>query len=237
MLRQYRRRCPRPYPMRRYCGTRSTARRQTTFVHMNLPIVVPGTRIEIGEPSGLKPWVVESGSIAVFSSHIVRGSISGPDVDQLTGSPAAQTDAGSYLLPLASSGASAKGVGAKFTVREPMPLFIKVVVSALQEPGEYRFPITVALPGKALEVALLSVTVSEVALPTDSRFSRWRRRQPRIGKDIPRELWEDQCEDIWISRLWHSIECCRATRSIGSCGATKWGVAVCGRHGPASEGG
>ncbi len=149
----------------------ATARRQTAFVRMNLPIVIPGTRIDVGEPSGSKPWIAESSSISVFSSHIVRGSISGPAVDQLTGSPAAQTDAGSYLLPLASSGSGGKAptVGGHFVVREPMPLFLKVMVSPLQEPGEYRFPITVALPGKAAEVALLSVTVSEVALPTDSR--------------------------------------------------------------------
>ncbi len=150
------------------------ARRQTTFMRMNLPVVTSGMRIDIAEPTGPAPWITQGGegkgNVTLYSSRILRGSVSGPKVEQLIGYPAAPSDAGSYLVSLSpDAGDKANDHVAHFVVREPMPVFMKLNVSALQDPGDYQFPVTITLPGKPPETAALAVTISEIALPTDPR--------------------------------------------------------------------
>src|SRR5205823_6128561 len=56
-----------------------------------------------------------------------------------------------------------------FEVKEPMPVYVRVNVPPAVEAGEYRFPIRIAMPGRAVEDGMLSVEVADLALPTDPR--------------------------------------------------------------------
>jgi hypothetical protein len=111
-------------------------------------------------------------AVVPFTTHIVRGAVEGPLVDQLTGQARVPADAGSFLVPLGVA-PPAKGqetaAGKTFEVREPFPIYVRVAVPPAAEPGEYRFPITIAAPGKAPEVLTLSVEVADIALPTEPR--------------------------------------------------------------------
>ncbi len=151
----------------------STARRQISFAKLDLPAVVVGMRLEIGTPSGPSAWIggvgesnggntTEGTGVSVFSSRIVRGAISGPAVEQLTGHPQGTSDMGSYLIATGSSGGD-------FVIHDPMPLYWRVEVSALQDAGEYQFPVKILFPGHQVEEAALMVDVSEISLPTEPR--------------------------------------------------------------------
>ncbi len=106
-----------------------------------------------------------------FTTHIVRGAVEGPLVDQLTGQARVAADGGSFLVPLGAA-APAKGQTLEpytFEVKEPFPLYVRVTVPPAAEPGEYRIAITMRAPGRAAEVMVLSVEVADIALPTEAR--------------------------------------------------------------------
>jgi hypothetical protein len=147
--------------------TQQVQRRQSAFFRMTLPVVASGMRIDIGLPDTPSTWVGGTTSIALYSSHMLRGSVTGPAVDQLTGYPEAPSDRGSFLVPLPAN--SQKNASAHFLVQEPMPIYLRLDISALQEPGKYLFPVTLTLPGKKPEKAALEVDVSPVSLPTQPR--------------------------------------------------------------------
>jgi hypothetical protein len=88
-------------------------------------------------------------------------------VDQLTGGPKTGSDAGSYLLPLAEQ--PGEGGTRIFEVSDPFPLYMEVEVAADQEPGSYRFPVTILTPGRAPFDTAIDVDVSEIAIPTEPR--------------------------------------------------------------------
>ncbi|MCL2648903.1 MAG: hypothetical protein FWD61_18215, partial [Phycisphaerales bacterium] len=138
------------------------ARREVSYVRLDLPVVTKGMRVEIGRAGG---WV---GTIGLCTSRVYRGGVEGPMVDQLMGQPKFGTDAGSYLVPLAEENGS-------YVVGEPMPLYVRVEVAPGQEAGEYVFPVRVmsgASSGsqtQGLQSLSLAVEVSEVALPTEPR--------------------------------------------------------------------
>lgn len=105
-----------------------------------------------------------------YSSRIVRSAAEGPLVDQLTGQSRVAADAGSYLVPLPlAAPANDQAAGRTFEVKEPFPISLQVTVPPAVEPGEYRFPIRIASPGRAEEQLTLSVEVVDIALPTEPR--------------------------------------------------------------------
>lgn len=127
---------------------------------------------------------------ALYSVHLQRSAAEGPLAEQLTGQPRATTDAGSYLVALTShltATAAAKAPAATatsaasepspappavvrtFDVSEPMPLYVHVEVPAGIDPGEYRFPVRLEVPGRPVEDVMLAVRVTELAVPTQPR--------------------------------------------------------------------
>ncbi len=137
-------------------------RREIAYVPLRLPVVQSGMWIEMGLPTGPAPWVGGSGSVVLYSTRILRGSVTGPAVEQLTGYPEMPSDRGSFLIPLPREEGG-------YRITEPMPLYMKVEVSALQDPGKYLFPVTMTLAGKAVERGVGEVEVSAVSLPTKAR--------------------------------------------------------------------
>ncbi len=204
-----------------------SARRQTSYMKLELPVIIPGTRITIDEPLLLNPevnpetdsaegpvriipatasagtqesatlpgrasasqpgallhrvlegaatpfhWNAVGGEIAVYSAHTILGGAEGPMVDQLNGKPRATADAGSYLLPLAfnNNPAGENGIASRtFTVSDPMPVYLKIVVPDNVDPGEYRFRINMEAPGAPADEGMLALHVSDLAFPTDPR--------------------------------------------------------------------
>lgn len=69
-------------------------------------------------------------------------------------------------------GGGGEGEARTFEVNDPFPLYMRVEVGPAQEPGTYRFPVTILTPGRAgagnLDTAI-DVEVSEIALPTEPR--------------------------------------------------------------------
>ena len=198
----------------------NTVRRELCFIPLDLPVIVAGTRVSIGSPvkmvspDDLSPfpstqpadnsadnpaadpripqpadWPQEN-LPAVYSVHLVRGFADGPLAEQLTGSPRASADGGSFLVPLDNSvstpapppkpkaTATAPADSAissvpspirTFEVKEPMPLFVQLSIPPTMDPGEYRFPIHLSVPGKPPEDALFSVQVADLTEPTQPR--------------------------------------------------------------------
>jgi hypothetical protein len=142
-----------------------SARRQATYAEMKMPVVTKGMRLQIGMPTGPSPW--QGNPLSLFSTRVHRSFVEGPLVDQLTGSPRAGSDSGSYLMPLAEQ--PGEGGARSFEVNDPFPLYMKVEVGAAQDPGTYRFPVTILTPGKAAFESAIDVDVSEIALPTEQR--------------------------------------------------------------------
>jgi hypothetical protein len=140
-------------------------RRQSSYVRLDIREVVPGMEIEVGEATGPAPLPLEA--ITAFSARILRGTVTGPQVDQLTGSPGIQADTGSYLIPAPST---LLGETRRFTLDEPMPVYLKVEAPPAQEPGKYDFPITIRGPKKgSVTSSVLRVEVADIALPTEPR--------------------------------------------------------------------
>ena len=205
-----------------------SARRQMSYMKLDLPVMIAGTAITIGKPVMMVPadqagahegsllnrvaaqtapsagpttspasapdgdvehplvampasWG-NAGGITVYSTHVVRGAAEGPLVDQLAGQPRYAVDAGCYLVALAARDVteatqSAKGAatqpagmpGTVYQVKDPFPVYLKVTVPPGVDTGEYRFPIRIAMPGRAAEDAMISVEVADIAMPTDPR--------------------------------------------------------------------
>ena len=147
-------------------------RRQTTYLPLNLPVVTSGMHIDIALPTSSNapaPWVEGTRALSLYSTHILRGTVTGPAVDQLTGYPETPTDRGSYLLPIPPASSSPTAADARFLIRDPMPLYLKLDISPLQDPGKYLFPITLTLPGKPPDTQTLEVDISPITLPTQPR--------------------------------------------------------------------
>ena len=162
---------PQPAPDVRW--TLYSARRQTSFVSLDLPLVLSGTKITISQPTGSSEWVSASNAsdgFNLFTTHVSRGEISGPAVEQLTGFPQTSSDTGSYLVELPREKHPADSGDQMYTVTTPFPLYLQVDVSALQDPGDYVLPITIAAPNRPVERAGLAIHVSDVALPTEPRI-------------------------------------------------------------------
>ncbi|HEY4329577.1 MAG TPA: hypothetical protein VGN88_07565 [Phycisphaerae bacterium] len=192
-----------------------SARRQTQYLKLDLPVIVSGMRIAIGAPLAIVKETKNASLLAAttipatdasatqsadpqpstrndpipremadklvpaegwdqdavipYSSRILRGAVEGPLVEQLTGRARESADAGSYLVPLNPVGTPTPAGDKTYEVKEPMPLYIKVVVPATVDPGEYRIPITLAMPGKPPEGMQLALQVADIAFPTEPR--------------------------------------------------------------------
>lgn len=140
-------------------------RRQSSYVKLDIREVVPGMEIEVGAAEGSSPLPLEA--ITAYSARILRGTVTGPQVDQLTGSPGISADTGSYLIPAQSTTA---GDTRRFTLAEPMPVYLKVEAPPAEEPGTYDYPITIRGPRKGdVKSMVLRVEVADIALPTEPR--------------------------------------------------------------------
>jgi hypothetical protein len=150
-------------------------------------------------------WEGTGGGIQLYSARMVRGrsgalgagagagtgggaggEAEGPLVDQLTGQPRVSADGGSFLVPLAAEGGG-EGDGVQvLTVKDPMPVYARLTVPPVADPGEYRIPMRIEAPGRAAEEVALAVTVSEVALPTEPRvLGVVTTTRERLGKLFP----------------------------------------------------
>ena len=152
-----------------------SARRQSSFVRLDLPVVVAGMHITLSTPAGPAPWIntpatAPNQNFALYTTYIARGEIAGPPVEQLTGFPQTSSDAGSYLvkLPIEKSSAGAD-TDQTYTVTNPFPLYLQVEVSPLQDPGDYLVPISIAIPNRPVERASLAIHIADVSIPTDPR--------------------------------------------------------------------
>jgi hypothetical protein len=162
------------------------ARRQSVFIKLDLPVVTAGMTLAIGDvrgfqessatepaaaasqPLGVTGEVVSGFEVAPYTTRILRGTVEGPLVEQLTGQPRAASDEGSYLTALSRAAGAEDGVQS-YAVKDPMPLYLHVKVPATAEPGAYRVPITISLPGKGADQAMMAVEVTDIALPTEPR--------------------------------------------------------------------
>ena len=148
-----------------------SARRQSSFVRLDLPVVVSGMHITLSAPTGAAPWIsAPTQNFSLYTTHIARGEIAGPAVEQLTGFPQTSSDAGSYLvkLPIENS-ATPTDTDKTYTVTNPFPLYLQIEVSPLQDPGDYLVPISIAIPNRPVEHASLAIHIADVALPADPR--------------------------------------------------------------------
>ena len=130
------------------------------------PATQPSSQPAVTAPSPTGE-IVSGFAITPYGTRILRGTVEGPLVEQLTGQPRTTSDEGSYLSPLPAAPGSADGH--TFVVKEPMPLYVHVTIPATAEPGEYRIPVTITPPGKTAETAVLTVEVADIALPTQPR--------------------------------------------------------------------
>ncbi|MGN6367230.1 MAG: hypothetical protein ACTHN5_03110 [Phycisphaerae bacterium] len=131
-------------------------------------MVVAGMHITLSAPTGPAPWINTPGeSFSLFTSHIARGEVAGPAVEQLTGFAQTSSDAGSSLvkLPIETS----KGGDETYTVTNPFPLYLQVEISPLQDPGDYLLPVAIAIPNRPVEHASLAIHIADVTLPSDPR--------------------------------------------------------------------
>ena len=102
--------------------TLHSARRQSSFLRLDLPVVISGMRITLSAPAGPVPWInSRTDNFNLFTTHIARGEIAGPAVEQLTGFPQTSSDAGSYLVKLPIEKSAAVDADKTYTVTNPFP--------------------------------------------------------------------------------------------------------------------
>ena len=151
--------------------TLHSARRQSSFVRLDLPVVVSGMHITFSAPTGPASWINgPTQNFALYTTRIARGEIAGPAVEQLTGFLPTSSDSGSYLVKLPIENPTAPADADKtYTVTNPFPLYLQIDVSPLQDPGDYLVPISIAIPNHPVEHASLAIHIADVSLPADPR--------------------------------------------------------------------